>query len=332
VRTGVIGEFLHLNATELTIALATVATAFLGVVAVSSIRFARRRVAYESWFYVHLLSYAMVALSFPHIVSLGTDFDHHKWNTRYWGLLYGLTIAAMLVYRVGNPLRNERRHRFRLAAVTPEAPGVVSLRLAGRHVDDFAVRPGQFVIVRFRTKGWRHKAHPFSVSGFDGDSIRITVKGLGNDSGRVSRVPLGTRAIVEGPYGAFTEAKRTRRKVLLVAGGIGITPLRTLFEHARGEPGDVTLLYRARNEHDIVFRNELDAIAAQRGFHVHYATGPRAAHAGSFDAADLTRWLPDIAERDVFLCGPADLVASAKRGLRAAGVPRRHIHHENFAF
>jgi predicted ferric reductase len=327
-----LGEIWHLTKTELTVALASLGTVLLVIVAVSSVRAARRAVSYETWFYVHLLAYVMLAVSFPHIVTLGADFDHHKWTTRYWAVLYLLTIAAILWHRVGNPLRNARRHGFRLTAITPESPGVVSLTFTGENIHDFGLRAGQFVIARFRTKGWRHKAHPFSVSGVRPNAIRVTVKDLGDDSARVGTVPLGTKVLLEGPYGAFTEAKRSRRKVLLVAGGIGITPMRLLFERLHGAPGDVTLLYRSSADADVVFRKELDAIAQRRGFDLHYAVGSRDDLGDLADPRSITRLVPDVAERDVYLCGPSSLVHAAKHGLRLAGVPRRHLHHENFAF
>lgn len=104
---------------------------------------------------------------------------------------------------------------------------------------------------------------PYSLSAAPaGNTLRITVKDLGGHSGALGRLRLGTRVYAEGPYGALTAARRRQRKVLLIAGGIGITPLRALFEEL---PGDVTLLYRARQDADVAFRQELGAIAARHG-------------------------------------------------------------------
>lgn len=327
----VVSEFLSLNGRQTSVLLASVATVLLTVVAVTSVRIARRALSRETWFFVHLLAYAMLALSFPHIVEVGTDFDHHRWTTWYWGALYLSVIGLVVWHRFGNPLRNMRRHRFTLAAATPEAPGVVSLSISGEQLHRFPIKAGQFVTVRFLHRGWLHRAHPFSVSGVDAQSLRLTVKALGDDTARVDTLRPGTRVVIEGPYGAFTEAARTRRKVLLVAGGIGITPIRLLFEHLRGAPGDITLLYRSSTPEDVVFADELDSIAAQRGCAVHYLVGPRHEHADAFSAAELQALVPDVADRDVYLCGPASLVRDASAGLRAAGVPRRHIHFEDFS-
>jgi ferredoxin-NADP reductase len=91
---------------------------------------------------------------------------------------------------------------------------------------------------------------------------RLTVKTLGDGSERLQRVPAGTRLIAEGPYGAMTAARRTRRDVLLIAGGVGITPMRALFETMPiDRDQDLMLLYRATEPDQLVFRDELDALA-----------------------------------------------------------------------
>ena len=328
---GTVAELIDLNARHTSVLLASVATVLLVVVAATSARVARRSVSRETWFFVHLLSYAMIVLSFPHIVQVGSDFDHHRFTTYYWALLYSLVVAAVLWHRFGNPVRNTRRHHFELGAHVVETANVTSLHLHGEDLHRFELLPGQFVTVRFLARGWWHRAHPYSVSGIDTSSVRLTVKALGDDSARVRTIPAGTRVVVEGPYGAFTEQSRTRRKVLLIAGGIGITPLRLLFERLRGEPGDITLLYRASTVEDVVFRDELDAIAEHRGDTVQYIIGSRSEHRGVFDPKSLRERFPEIADYDVYLCGPTPLVAEADFGLRAAGVPSRHIHFEDFA-
>ena len=88
------------------------------------------------------------------------------------------------------------------------------------------------------------------------------MKNLGDHSARFGTIPVGTRVFAEGPFGVFTEEARTTDKALLIAGGIGITPVRALMERMGG---DVIALYRVASADDIVFAGELDAIASQRG-------------------------------------------------------------------
>ena len=174
-------------------------------------------------------------------------------------------------------------------------------------------------------------AHPFSLSRApDGRTLRITVKALGDHSATFGELKAGTRVVAEGPFGVFTRDARRRMKALLIAGGIGITPVRALAEQL---DSNAVVLYRVVDESDIVFRDELEALAARRGFDLHYVIGDHATADGArlLTPAHLEELLPDIAERDVFVCGPPAMTDLAVRHVRAAGVPRRFIHAERFA-
>ena len=230
---------------------------------VTSVRASRRRLSYETWYFLHLYAYLAIALAFLHQLFAGADFIHDQLAAIYWISLYVLTAALVLVFRVGQPVATSLRHRLRVSAVVPEAPGVASIYLAGRDLDRLPVRSGQYFVVRFLTRDGWWRGHPYSLSSApNGSWLRITVKALGDDSSRMQRIPVGTAVFVEGPYGVMTGARRSRRKVTLIAGGIGIAPLRALMESLAARPGDLTLLYRVRNESDIVFRRELDLLAA----------------------------------------------------------------------
>ena len=117
--------------------------------------------------------------------------------------------------------------------------------------------------------------------------------------------------------------------MLLIAGGIGITPIRSMVERMRG---DVVVIYRALSDGDLVFKRELDELMARGGRVVHYVVGDhRGEGAGLLSAEHLRELVPDAADRDVFLCGPPAMTDAIGRSLRAAGVPRRHVHLERFA-
>jgi ferredoxin-NADP reductase len=114
-----------------------------------------------------------------------------------------------------------------------------------------------------------------------------------------------------------------------VAGGIGITPIRSLLEQMRG---DVVVLYRALAEPDLVFRRELDELARRHALDVRYVVGDhRGDGARLLSPEHLRELVPDAPERDVFLCGPPAMIDVVGRNLRAAGVPRRSLHRERFA-
>ena len=163
--------------------------------------------------------------------------------------------------------------------------------------------------------------------------MRITVKELGDWSRALRVVPVGTRVFIEGPYGILTGARRTRRKILLVAGGIGITPLRALLEALPADRGDLAMIYRVREARDIVFRDELEALARGRGARIHYLVGRRVADGlDPLDPVSLERLVPDVRERDVYLCGPVPMMRRVEDSLRQLGLPGRQVHAERFAY
>jgi predicted ferric reductase len=309
---------------------ATIGTGLLLAVVATSLVIVRRRLSYEWWYAVHVLAYAGIALAWFHEIPTGNELVLDRVAANYWRALFIATIAVLVVFRVLVPLAGALRYRLRVAAVTPEGPGVVSLRITGRNLDRLRAHPGQFFVWRFLDRHRWWTAHPFSLSAApDGESLRITVKALGDHSGRLGEVRPGTRVLAEGPFGVFTDRVRRRDKVVLIAGGIGITPIRALLETMRG---DIVVLYRALAHADLIFREELERIALARGAVVHYIVGDhRGGGADLLSAMHLKELVRDIEERDVFLCGPPAMTAVLEQNVRRARVPRRHIHTERFA-
>jgi ferredoxin-NADP reductase len=309
---------------------ATIGTLALLAVGLASARAARRRLSYETWHTLHLLTYAGVALSFVHQLA-GPDLAGHRLLQIGWALLYTYVFALVLLHRVLTPLRQATRHRLRVAAVIPEGPGVVSILVEGQHLTELRAEPGQFFRWRFLTPDTWRTAHPFSLSAPPtGDRLRLTVKALGRGSAHLQGIAVGTWIVAEGPYGAMTAARRTRRNVLLIAGGVGITPMRALFETLPVLAGqDLALLYRARGHEDLVFRQELEQIAYARGARLFYLVGT---DHDCLSAPALLRGVPDLAQRDVYLCASPRMSDAVRMALREAGLPAEYLHEERFAF
>jgi predicted ferric reductase len=247
--------------------------------------------------------------------------------------MYAVVAVLVLWYRFTLPVVNAVRHRAYVVRVREEAPNVISIVVHVRDLARLGPEPGQFFRWRFLTRtGW-WQAHPFSISApRHGNYLRITVKALGDHSQDLASLEPGTRVILEGPYGGFTAARRRRRKVLLIAGGIGITPLRALLETLPAKPGDLTLVYRVNQPEEAVFVPELAQLADARGVELHNLVGAPGSHNDPFVGKRLKQLVPDIARRDVFLCGPPGFADAASTATRRVGVPRRHIHVEQFAF
>jgi len=307
---------------------ATFGTLILFAVGITSARAARRRLSHEFWYYVHLLTYVAVFLAFFHQLTLGNELSGHTAATAAWYVLYLGVAALVLWFRVLVPLRLNLRHRLRVESVHKEAPGVYSVVVRGERLDELGARAGQFLRWRFLGEGMGWTSTPYSLSATPRqDLMRITVKALGDHSAAVALLRPGTRVWAEGPYGSLTQDRQTAQKSLLIAGGVGITPLRALFETL---PGDVTLLYRARTAEDLALGGELEAIARWRGAKVLYALNGPDGRRPSLTAQSLRASFPDLAGHDVYICGPHGFARDLYEELRTAGVPDRRIHHESF--
>ncbi|MFD0008321.1 ferric reductase-like transmembrane domain-containing protein [Streptomyces sp. NPDC127178] len=310
--------------------LGMLAAAIIVVIAAISTRGLRRRLQYEVWHGLHLLLYVALGLAFVHQLQETTTFTSSAFATAYWWILWLFAFGALLTGRVAVPLWRNAYHQFRVAAVVPESDNVVSVYVTGRHLDKLPARAGQFCIWRFPGHNHWWLANPFSLSAAPGgQGLRLTAKAAGSASAGLRDVPVGSRAFVEGPYGAFTSLHRTRPGVLLIAGGVGITPVRAMLEEQT--TGDVVVLYRVRSEADAVLLDEVRHLVALRGGRLQLLTG-RTGEGGvpPFDPGSLYRLVPDITERDVYVCGPPAMTRAVLSGLRDLQVPARQVHAERF--
>ncbi|HET9657228.1 MAG TPA: ferric reductase-like transmembrane domain-containing protein, partial [Kineosporiaceae bacterium] len=285
---GLVAQTWDLVANYAGMLLATAASALLVLVVVTSVKASRAALRYESWHLLHLYAYLGIGLSVPHEVWTGADFVASPLSRLYWWSLYVAAAGAILVWRVGLPVYRSLRHRLVVHKVVREGSGVVSVYLRGQDLDLLGARAGQFFTWRFLDgPGWT-RGHPYSLSAAPTrDQLRITVKNLGDGSARLAGLRPGTRVFLEGPYGRLHGGVRTRRRVTLLAGGIGVTPLRALMEELSYAPGELTLIYRARDARELVLRREIDDLATRRGAQVLYVLGHRLRSRAS--------WLPESA-------------------------------------
>src|SRR3954447_21852771 len=316
---GVLHQFGQLLWTYPGVLAATVGFVALIAAGVTSYRLARRRMAYETWWAVHLYGYLALFLSFSHQVDTGASFVGHPAARAWWTALWVGTLALVLVARIGLPVWRSLRHGLTVVGVRPEGPDAYSVLLRGRRLDRLPVAGGQFLQWRFLRRGLWWQAHPYSLSAAPTHRhLRITVKVLGDHSATLGRLRAGTRVAIEGPYGVFTPETRHSDRVLLVGAGVGITPVRALLEELPDD-ADVVVVLRGSRPEDLVLRDEVADHVRHRGGRLHELVGPRELVA--LDSAALTALVPDIAERDVYLCGPEPFQDTLVAAATEAGVP-----------
>ncbi|MFF1718586.1 ferredoxin reductase family protein [Streptomyces sviceus] len=323
---GPIGEIVDLAETTEGVLRAVVAFFLILVVGAVSARYARRRLAYETWHFIHLYTYVAVVLAFTHQVAVGTTFASSSAATAYWYGVWSVALGSVVLGRAVLPLWRNWRHQFRVTAVVPESDNVVSIYISGKDLDQLPARAGQFFLWRFLTADRWWQANPFSLSAApDGRTLRLTAKAAGEGSAALRHLKVGTRVFAEGPYGAFTALHRTRPESVLIAGGVGVTPIRALLEEVQGH---AVVIYRVGSDRDAVLYDELRDLAIAKGADLHLVTGPPVPD--KLAASELARLVPDIADRDVFLCGPPPMMKAVLGSLRELDVPGPQIHFERF--
>ena len=336
-----VDAFFSLSTSTTDLLWSTISLALMIVVVVTSISIARRRLSYETWYLVHLLSYFSVALAVPHQFSTGADIAG-KWpQTFFWVTLYLFVVCNIAWFRFLSPIVGSVYHGFKVIQTNPESPDATSIYIGGRDLKRVGGKAGQFYVFRVLTRKEWWRAHPFSLSAAPSERfIRFTIGKRGDDTALLQNIKPGTRVILEGPYGVFTEDRRTREKVTLIAAGIGAPPIRALAESMAARPGDINIIYRVRSAIDAPLVEELKELSSQRGFKLTLLEGQRgdpkswmpADPENLPDHARLSQIAPWVSESDVFICGPASWTKTVEKSLLRAGTPAHQIHAEEFAW
>jgi predicted ferric reductase len=307
------------------------------------------RLQYQHLRLFHNLSVVAAALVAGHVVLASSTAETLSRQIVMAGW-FGVALVMYVDHKILRPFRLRRRP-FTVTNVVEEGPGVTTIHMAippGREWNGLAGQFAFFALLPSREE------HPFTLSspagGANGE-ITFTGKNLGDWSGALSNVEQGESVAVDGPYGLFTlPPADSGRKLVMLAGGIGITPflsmLRTIARDVANQENadsiarmwEVELVWNVRYRSDLFCRAELEDIARTvpgvSWTPVISREEDDNGKRGRLDAAWLQQWLSqraDAADRDYFLCGPAGQMEMLISVLISAGVPKQHIHFENFA-
>jgi predicted ferric reductase len=282
---------------------------------------------------IHLGTYAAILLAWGHQLKVGEDFVDNRLFTSYWYGLYIFVFGNLLFFRFLKPVYFFYRHRFYVEKFEKETPDTTSIYISGRHINHFKIQAGQFMKLTFLTKAFFLQSHPFSLSLMPtGKHMRVTIKNSGDFTKKISTIQEGTQVFIDGPYGVFTETKN--QKALLLASGIGITPIRSLLEQMAYHKKDVILLYGNRKKADIIFKEELDQLAKKYKIPVYYFLSQEKLPGmiqGRIDKSSIQKLVKDIGEREVYICGPIPMITQVNKAIVELGVSSKQIHFEKFS-
>ncbi len=234
--------------------------------------------------------------------------------------------------------------QLQVVAIFRETPNVKTFRLRepGGGPMPFSFLPGQFLTYSADIDGRLvRRSYTIASSAAQTGYVETTIKR--EDAGIFSqfmhdRVKEGDLIDVVGPSGVFTFRGNEAGSVVLIGGGVGITPLMAVIRYLAdiAWPGEIFLVYGARSTEDFIFRAELEYLQSRRSnLHV-AATMARTAGAawmgaeGPITGELLTRSVPDLISRRVHLCGPPTMMEAVRKLLSDLGVPPEQVKAEAF--
>ncbi|MFC6022558.1 ferric reductase-like transmembrane domain-containing protein [Plantactinospora solaniradicis] len=288
-------------------------------------------VSYRSWRHSHKLIGLFFAFGFAHALLVDQVVET---TVVPFALLLAAYVVGIVAYLYTVLLARFVRPRYRYVIddVRRLNPTTLEVSLRPRKARRLVFTSGQFVFVKIRRSGLR-EPHPFTVSSSPSeDRLRLTIKAVGDYTARLhAHAEAGCRATVEGSYGML-DYRRAGRRQIWIAGGIGITPfLSWLREMERPDERRIDLYYTVRQPAEALFQDEMRAAAVRNpGLRVHLNVS---AETGSLTVDRIVAdQAADLADADVFMCGPVPMVKAFERGFRRRGLPSARIHFEEFSF
>lgn len=311
----------------------------LALVALSVWR-SKFKLGYEAWRISHgILAVLVVAFALAHIVLVGR-YTAQPWKQILWIGMSVSTVAILAYVRVWKPLVMYRRP-YRVAEVVAERGDSYTLVLEPEGHEGLKFRPGQFAWLTIQNSPFSVYENPFSfsTSALDQARLGLTIKAVGDFTSTVKNIPPGTRAYLDGPYGAFTTDRHEGPGFVLVAGGVGITPIMSILHtlEAREDVRPVTLVYAVKTLEAATFREELERLEMKLNmrlvFVVEQPPDDWQGERGFVNGEMLAKYLPAEPERrEYFICGPPPMIDAVEKALVEQGVPPEKIHSEKFHF
>lgn len=234
---------------------------------------------------------------------------------------------------------------LRVAQIIGETPTIETYRLMEPSADrlPFDFLPGQFLQVEVEPEPGKPARRSYTIASSPTQRAYVELTVKREEQGVVSRylhdnVEVGDLLKVSGPFGVFTFTGSDADSIVLIAGGVGITPMMSVLRYLTDTawPGEIFFVYGARSTEEFVFRAEIEQLERRHEkLHV-FATMQRSPGTvwlgpeGVITKEMLQGAVPDIARRRVHLCGPPAMMAAIKRMLTELGVPEAQIHSEAF--
>jgi predicted ferric reductase len=212
-------------------------------------------------------------------------------------------------------------------------------------------RAGSFLSLKIMIEGQWSKPHPFTISCAPEDPLlRVTIKKLGPFTQKVHELVPGDQVMLAGPYGLFCKDIEALDNIVMIAGGVGITPFLSVLRHFRnaGIKKQVLLIWSNRTLDDALALDELKAMTREVTLRVVHSlsreeTGadmgryedkafPEVKYEAGRCTRDVMKKHMEPASPSVFLCGPPPMQDFILAELESLGVDPKSVKKENFAW
>jgi predicted ferric reductase len=326
-RVGYFAQYLDFVKNYEDVLAAAIGTALFFIATGLSVQLVRKRMRYEWWYATHLFIYLAILLTFGHQVKVGADLLSIKWFQYFWINMYAWVFGLLAWYRFLQPIFYMYWYDLRLAKIVPEAEGINSYYISGKNLENLKYKSGQYVTWRFAQWPTILQAHPFSISSQHGsEHIRFSAKQLGDYSGGLINLKIGTRVVFDGPRGAFHSENVTTNNIIMVAGGIGIAPFMGIIPTLLEMKKQVTLVYCSKTISSTAFLSELDLLK-DRGLVVSMQISDQGA---KHPDANTLRDLGANKMTTIMVCGPDGLGKAMIDAGKDLGLPKSQILSERF--
>ncbi|MFZ0160265.1 MAG: ferredoxin reductase family protein [Kineosporiaceae bacterium] len=318
-------------------------TALVALILLCYLSLRRRQLntRYEIWRWIHcMLAMAALVGTFLHVFWLNHLMRNAAERTVFLVIL--VCVGAVMINRwIRRPLAS-LRNAYLVKEVRTETPSVstVVLRPAGRRRRVLSYRPGQVAWLRLDSPFGPLQANPFTIaSGIDHPGeLEFTIRNAGDFTASMGSVRPGRTVYVDGPYGSFNDDHIGAPCLLLIAAGVGITPMMSMLRShaARRDPRRHCLVIGARTPSELLFRTELERLGAVLDLDVVEVVSqpprPWTGTTGRIDEELLGEVLTEfgLADPHVFICGPGPMMGDTKEALTRLGVPVQNQHTEQF--
>jgi predicted ferric reductase len=318
---------------------AVASTTALIILVITSIWRQPLRIPYEPWRILHgILAVAIVALGLAH--ALGVSYYLSLfWKSVLWSAIAISALWLLIYVRLIKPWFMTKKP-YLVEEVIPQRGNVWTLALRPRGHLGMQFQPGQFAWITLDISPFRMREHPFSMSssGVRPERLEFGIKALGDFTNKIKDVKPGTKAYLDGPYGVFTSDRYwDSAGFVLIAGGIGITPIMSMLVTAgdRHDDRPFLLIYASKTWSDITFREELDNLKTKLDLIIiHVLKEPPEdweGETGYVDRELLAKYIPlHRGSRHYFICAAPVMMEAVEAALYDLEVPVTNVQMEHY--